>query len=234
MNINPQEHAASVNRTLSPPEDLARMEEGPSVPFEQPQDSEGEEEISEVETDIIFQAESLAMEQDEEPEDQNEDLGEDSEIDGDESDYIPNDVRGSHRHAGVSHKCAGASNLSETFMHKQGTKDTCEGGNRKKKNLTYKFCPLPHRPSILHLLTKHFCQHPLLPEWHGQHQTAEYLHCNSVYEMYLYCKNNHLWEVWGYLWMNWYTPDKWKLWAQSAHPHAIPQKRTTMVVKAMW
>ena len=41
---------------------LTGMEEGPSVPFEQPRDSEGEEEISEIETDILFQAESLAME----------------------------------------------------------------------------------------------------------------------------------------------------------------------------
>src|SRR5258708_19043869 len=55
-----------------------------------------------------------------------------------------------------------------------------------------------------------------------------------MYEMYLHCSNNHLREVWGYLWTNWYTPDKWKLWARSAHPHAIPQKRTTMVVEAMW
>ena len=29
------------------------MEEGPSVPVEQPQDSEGEEEISELETDTV-------------------------------------------------------------------------------------------------------------------------------------------------------------------------------------
>ena len=29
-------------------------------------------------------------------------------------------------------------------------------------------------------------------------------------------------------------PDKWKLWAQSAYPYAIPWKQTTMVVEAMW
>ena len=211
-----------------------RMEEGPSVPVEQPQDSEGEEEISELETDIAFQAESLAMERDEETDDQNEDSGEDSEIDENDSEYIQDNVSGSHGRAGVSRKHTGASNSSETFTRKQGTKDSREGGNQKKKNLTYEFCPLPHRPSVLRLLTKHFCQHPLLPERHGQHRTAEYIHRDSVHEMYLYCKNNHLREVWGYLWTNWYTPNKWKLWARSAHPHAIPRKRTTMVVEAMW
>ena len=134
------------------------MEEGPSVPIEQPQDSEGEVEICEVETNVLFQAEGLAMEQDEETKDQNKDLGEDSDIDTDKSnddrnksDYIPNNIRGSCGHAGVSCKHAGVSNVSETFMGKQGTKE---------RHLAYKFCPLPHWPSILRLLTKHFCQHP--------------------------------------------------------------------------
>ena len=232
----------SGNRAPSPPENPTETEEGPptgikegpSVPFEQPQDSEGEEEIDEVEADIIFQAESLAMERDEETEDQDEDSDEDSEIDDDESDYIPNNVRASHRRAGVSRKRAGPSKSSETFGRNQGTNGTSVGGNRKKTNLTYEFCPLAHRPCVLRLLTKHFCQHSLLPERHGQHRTAEHIYRDSVYEMYLYCKNNHLREVWGYLWTNWYTPAKWKLWARSAHPHAIPRKRTTMVVEAMW
>ena len=38
------------------------MEEGSSVPIEQYWDSEGEEEISEVEVDILFEAQELAME----------------------------------------------------------------------------------------------------------------------------------------------------------------------------
>ena len=215
------------------------MEEGPSVPIEQPWDSEGEAEICEVETDVLFQAEDLAMERDEETKDENEDSGEDSDTDADEDDddrnepnYIPNSIRGSRGHASVSRKHAGVSNSSGTFMRK--TKDSCERGKQKKRHLAYEFCPLPHRPSILRLLTKHFCQHPLLPERHGQPRTAEHIHRDSVYEMYLHCKNNHLREVWAYLWTNWYTPDKWKLWARSAHPHAIPRKRTTMVVEAMW
>ena len=184
---------------------------------------------------IAFQAESLAMEQDEETNNQNEDLDEDSEIDKNDSEYIQDNVSSSHRQrAGVPCKHTEASNSSETFTCKQGTKDSCEGSNQKKKNLTYEFCPLPHQPSVLHLLTKHFCQHPLLPEQHGWHCTAEYIYRDSVHEMYLYCKNNHLCEVWGYLWTSWYTPDKWKLWAWSAHPHAIPRKRTTMVVESMW
>jgi len=207
-----------MNRTPLSPEGSTAMEEGPSVPIEQPWDSEGEAEICEVETDVLFQAENLAMEQDKETEDENKDSGEDSDTDadkddddGNEPDYIPNSIRGSRGHTGVSHKRAGVSNSSGTFTRK--TKDSCERGKQKKRHLAYKFCPLPHRPSILHLLTKHFCQHPLLPERHGQPWTSEHIHRDSMYEMYLHCKNNHLREVWAYLWTSWYGPDKWKLWA---------------------
>ena len=52
--------------------------------------------------------------------------------------------------------------------------------------------------------------------------------------MYRHCKNNNLRDVWAYLWTNWYAPAKWGLWARSAYPKAIPRKRTTMVVEAMW
>ena len=184
------------------------------------------------------------MERDEETEDPNEDSGEDSDVDaeshqedqdsGNEFDDIPHNIRGSHRRVGVSHKHAGASNPSKTSTRNQGTKDSCKGGRQKRKKLAYEFCPLPHRPSILRLLVKHFCQHPLLPERHGQPRTPEQIHRDSVCETYLHCERNCLHEVWAYLWTNWYAPDKWRLWARLAYPRAIPRKRTTMVVEAMW
>ena len=206
-----------MNHSPSPPEDLIRMEDGSSVPIEQYWDSEGEDEINEVEVDILFEARELAMERDEATEDENEDSGEDSDIDegrdnGNESDYIPSNIRGSRRRAGLSHKPARASNPSRAFMHKQGANSSCEGGRQKKENLAYEFCPLPHWPSILCLLTKHFCLHPLLLECHGEPQTADHIHHDSVHKMYLHCERNHLHEVWAYLWTNWYTPEKWRLW----------------------
>ena len=244
MRLNVQQHAGNVNGVPLPPEGSIGMEEVTSFPTEQPWDSEGEEELSDIETDMMFQAANLAMERDEETEDLNEDSGEDSDVDaeshqegqesGDESDYITSNIRGSRRRTGVSRKRAGASHPSKTFAHSQGTKGNCQGRRQKHKKLSYEFCPLPHRPSILRLLMKHFCQHPLLPERHGQPRTPEQIHRDSVYEAYLHCKNNRLCEVWAYLWTNWYAPDKWRLWARSAYPHAIPRKRTTMVVEAMW
>ena len=210
------------------------MEEGPSVSFEQHRDGEDEEELSEVDADVVFQVEELEMEElemerDEKTGDQ-EDLGEDWEVDNESdqegsdygSDYIPTKIQGSHGRAGVSRRHTRASNSSKTFMRKQGTKDSFEGGRQKNRNLAYEFCPPAHRRSILRLLTKHFCLHPLLPERHGQPRTSYQTHRDSVHEMYLHCKNNHLREVWAYLWTNWYSPNKWKLWARSAYPNAIP------------
>ena len=223
-----------MNGPPSPSDIPTGMEEGASVPFERYCGSEGEDELSEVEADVVFLLRKLEMERDEETDDQ-EDGGEESDADTETdqegsdhgSDYIPTNLQGAY-------KRAGAPNSSETFMRKEGTKHNSKRRRKKNGIPAYEFCPLQHRPSILRLLTKHFCQHPLLPERHGEPRTAELIYSDSVHEAYLYCKNNHLREVWAYLWTSWYAPDKWKLWARSAHPYAIPRKRTTMVVEAMW
>ena len=241
MKQNDQRPIASENEALSLPDNSTGMEVGSSAPFELHGHSEGEDELDEDEADMIFQVEKLVIERDDETDDEA-DLSEDSEVDTESdqesvdygSDYAPRKIRGLEGRAGVSCAGAGVSNSTKTFTRKKGTKGNSKGGKQKKSNLAYEFCPLPHRPSILRLLMKHFCQHPLLPERHGQHRTAELIYRDSVHETYLHCRNNQLREVWAYLWTNWYTPTKWKLWARSAHPHAIPRKRTTMVVEAMW
>ncbi|KIJ37290.1 hypothetical protein M422DRAFT_178296, partial [Sphaerobolus stellatus SS14] len=87
---------------------------------------------------------------------------------------------------------------------------------------------------LLRLFTKHHSLHPLLPERHGTTRTAEDIQKDSVYETYTHCKQNNLPEVWAYMWNYWYAPPKWRLWACSAYPNAIPCKRTTMIVEALW
>ena len=52
--------------------------------------------------------------------------------------------------------------------------------------------------------------------------------------MYQHCETNRLTEVWAYLWVSWYAPEKWPIWARSADPVHIPCHRTTMVVEALW
>ena len=53
----------------------------------------------------------------------------------------------------------------------------------KSSDPNYVFCPAPHWKQILHMFTKHFCQHTLFAEHDGK-WTAEQIHHNAVYEMY--------------------------------------------------
>ena len=106
-------------------------------------------------------------------------------------------------------------------------------GETTSPNPDYVFCPAVHRQQILHLFTKHFCQHPIFPERHGSSLTADAIRRNAVKEMYDFCKRRNLREVWGYLWACWYTPKMWKLWARSTSPY-LSRLRTTMGVENFW
>ncbi|KAF9023728.1 hypothetical protein BDZ89DRAFT_892707, partial [Hymenopellis radicata] len=83
------------------------------------------------------------------------------------------------------------------------------------------------------LFTKHFCEHPLLPDRLGNNRTAEQIRADAVYEMYTFCYQRGLREVWGYMWTSWYAPKKWALWARSSSPRLF-RLRTTMTVETFW
>ncbi|EIW53639.1 uncharacterized protein TRAVEDRAFT_99853, partial [Trametes versicolor FP-101664 SS1] len=102
------------------------------------------------------------------------------------------------------------------------------------RSMQSNFCPAPHRLPIIRIHSKHGCQHPLLPERHGESRSSEDIYRDAVHEMYLHCKANNLAEVWAYLWNLWYRRPHWKLWARSANSRSIPRKRTTMIVEALW
>lgn len=107
-----------------------------------------------------------------------------------------------------------------------------EQGELTSPDPNYVFCPAVHRGQLLHLFTKHFCQHPNFFERHGRKNTAE-LRRQASYDMYKFCKDRGLREVWGYMWASWYCPKMWKLWARSTSPF-ISRLRTTMGVENFW
>ena len=117
---------------------------------------------------------------------------------------------------------------------KHDAESTLPQPKRRKKKDNYTFCPAPHRLSLLRLFAKHASQHSLLPERHGQLRTKEQIREDAVREMYNHCHMNRLCEVWAYLWNNWYSKDKWHLWARSANANSIPVHRTTMIVESLW
>jgi hypothetical protein len=56
----------------------------------------------------------------------------------------------------------------------------------------------------------------------------------AVREVYGCCREENLSGVFRYLWKNWYSLQKWQLWALSSFEAEIPKGRTTMVVEAHW
>jgi len=108
-----------------------------------------------------------------------------------------------------------------------------EDGEKTSSNPDYVFCPVPHFKQLLHLFTKHFCQHPLFPERRANYLTADEIRRSAVFEMYEFCHTHGLLEVWGYMWACWYNPKMWKLWARSSSPYLL-RLFTTMGVKNFW
>ena len=109
-----------------------------------------------------------------------------------------------------------------------------EAQEKAVKYLNYTFCPALHRRGLLRLFTKHFVQHPSLPDQHGYH-TPQDIYEKAVFEMYLYTIQRGLSEVWAYMWMSWYQPSQWKYWARSASKRTelmlVDRVRTTMMAE---
>ncbi|SAL96230.1 hypothetical protein, partial, partial [Absidia glauca] len=120
--------------------------------------------------------------------------------------------------------------------------------------------PKANRDAIVAIMENHYCRHPLLFEGISDrkfeqsdhlfnfvlvltggrtfpaNEFANYatrIHYGSTFEVYSYCQRNNLPDAWAYLWRNWYTGEKWKLWSRSSRLE-IPTGKTTMLVESHW
>ena len=91
------------------------------------------------------------------------------------------------------------------------------------------FCPKVHQERIVEMIENHYCAHPLIPSY--AHPSPEGIKKWAVRQMYGFCVNNELPEVWAYLWESWYRKGRWELWARSAHT-LIPVLKTTMILES--
>jgi hypothetical protein len=121
----------------------------------------------------------------------------------------------------------------EETEYESGPEWMFEEGEKKSKDPNYEFCPAIFRCQLLRLFTKHFCQHPFFPNRDGFHSSSD-IRQAAVEEMYKFCRQRNLREVWGYFWANWYCPLRWKLWARSSKEKLLSQLRTTMLVENFW
>ncbi|KAJ7342562.1 hypothetical protein DFH08DRAFT_1012256 [Mycena albidolilacea] len=124
-----------------------------------------------------------------------------------------------------------------TKVHKEVAEDEAasssseDEGAEGKKSSRRTFCPSIYREPILTMMEKHYCAHPLLPGY--AHPSAEGIKRWAVSQMYKFCVEHGLREVWAYLWENWYRKSRWELWARSVHPK-IPILKTTMILESHW
>ncbi|KAJ7079335.1 hypothetical protein C8R44DRAFT_654132, partial [Mycena epipterygia] len=77
--------------------------------------------------------------------------------------------------------------------------------------------------------------HPEIPfnDREKTHLSAEEIHHGAALDMYNYCFEHDLSQVWAYLWNHWYNPLQWKLWARAPEP-ATPHLNTTMIMESLW
>lgn len=84
------------------------------------------------------------------------------------------------------------------------------------------------------IFSRHFNAHPQIPDKNGTFRSPETIHRESACEMYVWCRSKNYYKLWAYMYMNWYKPEQWRLWARSICPQEIPVLRTTMIVESHW
>ena len=76
------------------------------------------------------------------------------------------------------------------------------------------FCPLNLQKIVIDLIESHLSCHMLLPKSDGSFvKNANEIWIECIGEIFQFCKNNNLLRLWIYLWKEWYSKEKWILWA---------------------
>ncbi|KAG6847469.1 hypothetical protein H0H93_007956 [Arthromyces matolae] len=112
------------------------------------------------------------------------------------------------------------------------TEDEEESENDDDENKRRTFCPAIYREPIIKMMEKHYCAHPLLPAY--SHPSSGGIRKWAVQQVYNFCVEHDLPEVWAYLWGNWYRDGRWELWARSFNDKEIPVLKTTMILESHW
>ncbi|KAF8222414.1 hypothetical protein L208DRAFT_1187880, partial [Tricholoma matsutake] len=95
--------------------------------------------------------------------------------------------------------------------------------------------PKEHQVTIIEKFWIHLHQHSQTPsnDENKTCPTSQEIYHRAAKDMYDFCFQRDLGQVWAYLWNHWYMPKQWKLWAHSADP-AISKLKTTMIVESLW
>jgi hypothetical protein len=102
--------------------------------------------------------------------------------------------------------------------------------NEESTNERHTFCLVDLRLDVINMMEHHFCAHPLIPGYSAP--TPEGIKAWAVKQIYQFCEEHNLPNLWAYLWENWYRRGRWELWARCGNPAEIPRLKTTMIVES--
>ncbi|CAG8765331.1 13442_t:CDS:1, partial [Cetraspora pellucida] len=103
--------------------------------------------------------------------------------------------------------------------------------NPQVNNNSNIICPLELQKMILNLVDQHYNRHMLLPKPNGEFIiNSKLIWEKSVLEINQFCCDHNLFNLWLYLWSEWYSYNKWILWARAAN-NTISHIKTTMIVE---
>ncbi len=93
---------------------------------------------------------------------------------------------------------------------------------------------IEERQTVMKMFSRDYNMHPSIPDQNGTHRSAETIHRECANEMYTWCRARNYFRLWAYLFVNWYKPGQWELWARAANDKEIPVLKTTMIVESHW
>jgi len=123
----------------------------------------------------------------------------------------------------------GAEKLTIRIPARSGPNTLAQAEEHDTSNGPHTFCPLELRCSVVDMMERHLCAHPLIPGYSAP--TPEGIKAWAVKQMYEFCHEQDLPNLWAYLWENWYRSGRWELWSRASDPK-IPRLKTTMIVEA--
>lgn len=90
------------------------------------------------------------------------------------------------------------------------------------------------RDSVLWMFSRHYNMHSMIPDQNGTYRAKEQIYIDCLNELYAWCYSRNYFRLWAYLFVNWYAPDQWQLWARSANADSLPVLKTTMIIESHW
>jgi len=105
----------------------------------------------------------------------------------------------------------GAEKLTIQIPARSGPNMSAQAEEHNTSNGPHTFCPLELCCSVVDLMERHLCAHPLIPGYSAP--TPEGIKAWAVKQMYEFCHEQDLPNLWAYLWQNWYCSRRWELWS---------------------